>query len=830
SHAATPRSVCNIGLPKQTQRWRNLLCSALLTCAACSVYDPMLVDKRAPDAATAIAPSDAPAAPPAQESPRAEAGANGDMGHMGNAGAGGAASGQTSNGVSTPPADDCKNSEGQGECERAHAMTACVDGACLIADCEAPFVDCDGSADNGCEANLDSLQHCGLCNVPCQINHAASSCTKGQCTFAACAQNYGDCDNDRKNGCERALDTLSDCGKCNAACPKPPHATPVCEKNSCDKRCDPGYADCNGKGEDGCEQALNLIDHCGACGKGCAGPHITAAECKSGQCSIAKCEAFFADCNHDASDGCEADLRTPQNCGQCGAACALPNVGALRCEPANGATPAHCSIDRGCKPDDASCNQDLKRGCASAHADCDNKVDNGCETDLTRLSSCGGCGVSCVTEHEVNECQNGQCTLVGCTSGWGRCNSQDVCQPLLEDPKNCGACGHVCSGETPRCAGGKCSAVVCAAGRGDCDGNAQNECETNLNDLAHCGGCDVKCPVPAHANSAKCGNGRCGVGGCHDGFADCDKDPKNGCEVDLNTQNDCGACDVVCARGNATARCENRQCKLISCNGGRADCNANEADGCEVDLTQPDHCGNCGNSCFAPPNVANATCTAPDQCQLQCQDGFANCDPAPQNGCETDLRLPTSCGRCGNNCTALVDVAQVNCVDGSCRDLVCKGGKGDCDNDAANGCEAALQTTSNCGACNRPCAPTHAAGDCSSGTCGHGACDPGFADCDNNPANGCEADLKAPSTCGACGVVCPEGAPCINGKCGCANRSQCSQNRECCNNQCVDTEGSCSFLGCILGGNRNQNRNNCGGCGRVCNGPEQCCTGTGFFN
>jgi hypothetical protein len=45
------------------------------------------------------------------------------------------------------------------------------------------------------------------------------------------------------------------------------------------------------------------------------------------------------------------------------------------------------------------------------------------------------------------------------------------------------------------------------------------------------------------------------------------------------------------------------------------------------------------------------------------------------------------------------------------------------------------------------------------------ACDPDTADCDGRLSTGCESRLDAPTSCGACGVVCPREQQCEAGAC-----------------------------------------------------------------
>ncbi|MFP2925900.1 hypothetical protein ACLESO_11910, partial [Pyxidicoccus sp. 3LG] len=85
----------------------------------------------------------------------------------------------------------------------------------------------------------------------------------------------------------------------------------------------------------------------------------------------------------------------------------------------------------------------------------------------------------------------------------------------------------------------------------------------------------------------------------------------------------------------------------------------------------------------------------------------------------------------------------------------CPVGRGDCDGNPANGCEANLMTDEgNCGACGTTCGGAASANAvCGAGTCGLG-CVVGTFDCDGNAANGCESSTACGST--VCQVDPPE--------------------------------------------------------------------------
>jgi hypothetical protein len=104
--------------------------------------------------------------------------------------------------------------------------------------------------------------------------------------------------------------------------------------------------------------------------------------------------------------------------------------------------------------------------------------------------------------------------------------------------------------------------------------------------------------VLLHAK-ARCGdNGQCAVATCLQDYDDCDTQP--GCETDLaHDPNHCGSCLAPpCATANGTAGCSAKMCATGGCNPGYEDCNRNPRDGCEVDLrSNAEHCGGCDHAC-----------------------------------------------------------------------------------------------------------------------------------------------------------------------------------------------------------------------------------------
>jgi serine/threonine protein kinase len=114
------------------------------------------------------------------------------------------------------------------------------------------------------------------------------------------------------------------CGSDNCQSCAVANATARCNvRGQCDIAvCYQDFDNCDGDASNGCEANVRIDpDHCGGCGRKC--PPLPHAQRGCGDvCTIWRCESGFRDCNHEVSDGCEIRASDdPKNCGHCGHAC-----------------------------------------------------------------------------------------------------------------------------------------------------------------------------------------------------------------------------------------------------------------------------------------------------------------------------------------------------------------------------------------------------------------------------------------------------------------------------------------------------------------------------
>ncbi|KAG0602446.1 hypothetical protein M758_10G015000 [Ceratodon purpureus] len=197
---------------------------------------------------------------------------------------------------------------------------------------------------------------------------------------------------------------------------------------------------------------------------------------------------------------------------------------------------------------------------------------------------------------------------------------------------------------------------------------------------------------------------------------------------------------------------------------GRGDCDKKIwRNGCETNIkNDAKNCGSCGKPCKQVGNAVtsclNGKCRNP-----VCKSGYANCDKNIwRNGCETRVAKDVNnCGACSNVCKQVAN-AVTSCQNGKCGTPVCKAGWSNCDANRGNGCETPTsEDPANCGACSNVCTQyPNAVTPCRPGTCDYGSitCKAGFNNC-NSPVmapDGCETEnLSDANNCGACYNVCP---------------------------------------------------------------------------
>ena len=190
--------------------------------------------------------------------------------------------------VCTPGAVSCSdgstrrvcNNDGSGFVDTpcpggANATGICSGAGLCTLRCATGFADCDANTANGCEASLNASTSCGACGRACSVGQM---CVNGACVASMdCPTGQTRC-----NGvCVNLLDNTDHCGRCSNAC-FGPNSRAGCISGTCQAlTCTTGFGDCNNNRADGCEvNLLTTASHCGRCGNVCPG----GASCTNGVC------------------------------------------------------------------------------------------------------------------------------------------------------------------------------------------------------------------------------------------------------------------------------------------------------------------------------------------------------------------------------------------------------------------------------------------------------------------------------------------------------------------------------------------------------------------
>ncbi len=209
-----------------------------------------------------------------------------------------------------------------------------------------------------------------------------------------------------------------------------------------DAVCAAGDSDCcfGGTAPSVCTNFASDVNNCGGCGVVCDLPNAVPA-CTDGVCTVSSCNAGFADCDSDPTNGCETDTNTDtNNCGTCGNVCpAGQTCTAGTCEVVCAPGTTLCNgvcVDTNTDPNNCgSCGNTCATGQVCTGGTCTTNPSPECEGQTCstfttcNASACGGAGVCGSTAEGGGFCVNGAtpCAgLPGCTTS-ADCAAGSIC-------------------------------------------------------------------------------------------------------------------------------------------------------------------------------------------------------------------------------------------------------------------------------------------------------------------------------------------------------------------------------------------------------------------
>lgn len=461
------------------------------------------------------------------------------------------------------------------------------------------------------------------------------------------------------------------------------------------------------------------------------------------------CDADYADCDGDASNGCEsAILRDSAHCGGCGMACEDGEV----------------CLEGAC----------VTNHCSDSLTLCATDSGNQCmDTKGSDINHCGACGYMCPatqTNATLKGCVAGQCEYE-CTSPYTNIGSatHTNCVDLSSDHKNCGSIGNICTTGAV-CLDGQCTLVNCSGGLTLCATDSGNQCiDLGGTDADNCGTCGYQCSEHPQANATSnvCLDGRCQYE-CEYDYQNAGTASSPNC-VDFKTDNKhCGSKGNACQPGQV---CVDGKCITNSCTGNLTLCATDSGNICmDVNGSDANNCGACGYQCseHSKLNARSSTCKE-GKCQYTCDVGYVNSGTEISPICVNIMSDAKNCGALGLNClTVIENSAEVSCNNSLCSVTSCK----ESYHKYGNECEK--DDLTNCGTHGVTCSKSDVANSlivsCDTGKCMAKACENGYSP---TVAGKCKAQTVIDESCGSSLYKCPESSA-QAGAC-CSTLAQCHE-------------------------------------------------------
>ncbi len=659
---------------------------------------------------------------------------------------------------------------GVGECARTGTTcfaNSCTPGSPSAELCDNKDNDCNGVVDNGCDADGDN--YCTSLSGSSPACDAGGDCDdSSDKTYPGapelCDGEDNDCDGSVDEGCDAdGDDYCTDVIGSSPACPNGggdcndaddtvhPSATELC--NNVDDDCN-GTIDngCDADGDNYCTSVDGSSPACplggGDCNDNAGQTHPNAPEV---------CDGLDNDCNGPADDNIAAITCGVGECQRVATACV--NGVPQGCTPGTPAAVETCNgldndcngvIDNGCDDDsDGYCDDTLgyAAGAACTPGDCDDSPTGGGVSYPGAAELCDG---------EDNDC-NGRVDN-GCDA-----DGDDYCTSVIGSSPACSRGGGDCDdsdgsnfpGNTELCDGAEnnCNAVI----DDGCDADGDDFCEVLIGSSPRCsqgGDCDDSDPNNFPGNPEVC-----------DGADnDCNATRDDGCDDDGD-----GYCDPGMTRlpGAACAATDcddsdpnNFPFNAEACDGQTNDCDGEVDEGCDDDgdgFCDAALAYSAGAACTpgdCDDSVLTGSASNPDATEI-CDDLDNDCDTETDDGCDDD-----GDGFCDENMTVVGTPAVCSSGTGDCDDTVgatypgapevCDGADNDCDGDLEEGLPFA---TCGVGVCKRTGTGCDVS-TCTPGTPLDEICDGLDNDCDGTPDNGLPLAKCGVGECATTGSSC----------------------------------------------------------------------------